>query len=381
MHTRDVIIIGGGVIGCSIAYHLGKKGVKALVIEKKQVAAEASCAAAGGLWPQSESSGPGVFLDLCLESNRMFPALHKEMDWWDIKFDPGGLLHLIEDEKGMEESKRLMEWQKRQGLDVTFLTTEETLKEEPALSPEILGSLHFKNDHQVSTIDLSHAYYLGAVNLGAEFMQDTEVVDIVLKDGKVEGVTVRRGASHKEDIHTNIVVNAAGSWSPLIGRMVGLKIPVIPIKGQIVLTEQLPPLFGCSLVTHDVYMMQKASRNVVLGSTREDVGYVKNVTVEGLEQLRSAGCRVIPRLKNATMIRTWAGLRPYTPDETPILGKVDEIEGFIMASGHFRNGILLSAITGKLISELIVDGRTSFPLEGTGLSRFPDHLLTEKQAV
>jgi len=128
-------------------------------------------------------------------------------------------------------------------------------------------------------------------------------------------------------------------------------------------------------------MMQKASRNIVLGSTREDVGYDKTVSIQGIENLRNAGCKVVPQLKNATMVRTWAGLRPYTPDEVPILGRVEEVEGFIMASGHFRNGILLSPITGKLIAELIVDGKTSLPLRDTRLSRFPGYLIKKKRVL
>jgi glycine oxidase len=378
--SKDIVIIGGGVIGCSIAYYLAKKGVKPLIIERKEIASEASCAAAGGLWPQSESNGPGVFLDLCLESKKMFPALSRELEW-DISFDPAGLLHLIEDEKAMEESEKLLNWQKKRGLQVEFLSREETLKKESALSPDILGSLYFENDDQLSTIDLSHAFYLEAIRLGAEVMQNTEVKGINLKKGRVEGVVIERKGSKKEIIQTKIVVNAAGAWSKIIGEMVGLRIPVSPMKGQIVLTDPLPTLFRCSLVAQDVYMMQKSSMNVVLGSTREDVGYNKTVTPEGIEKLRSAACNVIPRLKNAVMVRTWAGLRPYTQDEVPIFGRVDEVEGFIMACGHFRNGILLSPVTGKLIAELIIDKKTSFPLEGTRLSRFEDYLIKDKKAV
>lgn len=371
------MIIGGGVIGCSIAYYLAKQGIKPLILERRQISSEASCAAAGGLWPQSESNGPGIFLDLCLESNKMFPTLCRELEW-DIKFDPAGLLHLIEDEEAMEESKRLMEWQLKKGLKVEFLTREETLKMEPALSNDLLGSLYFDDDNQLSTIDLTHAFYLGAMSLGAKVMTDTEVKQIILTKRGIEGVIAKKGRQ-KEKINTRIVINAAGAWSRTIGEMVGLRIPVIPIRGQAVLTDPLPTLFRRSLVAKNVYMMQKASKNIVLGSTREDVGYDKMVSIEGIENLRNAGCQVIPQLKNATMVRTWAGLRPYTPDEVPILGKVDEVEGFIMASGHFRNGILLAPITGKLIAELIVDGKTSFPLKETRLSRFPNYIIEEKR--
>lgn len=378
-NTRDVVIIGGGVIGCSIAYYLAKKGIKPLILERRQIASEASCAGAGGLWPQSESKGPGIFLDLCIESNNMFPALCRELEW-NIGFDPSGLLHLIEDEEAMEESKRLMGWQLKRGLQVEFLTKEETLKMEPALSKDLLGSLYFSSDAQLSTIDLTHAFYLGAMGLGAEIMIDTEVKQIILKKKRIEGVIVKK-SRQKEKINTKIVINAAGAWSRNIGEMVGLRIPVIPIRGQIVLTDPLPELFRRSLVARDVYMMQKASKNIVLGSTREDVGYDKTVSIQGIENLRNAGCKVVPQLKNATMVRTWAGLRPFTPDEVPILGKVEEVEGFIMASGHFRNGILLAPITGKLIAELIVDGKTFFPIENTRLSRFPDYLIKKKRVL
>ncbi len=359
-----IVIAGGGIIGCAIAYYLGLKGVKSTVIERRDVGCEASSAAAGGLWPQAESSRPGIFMDLCLAGNAMFEELSRQLEL-DIEFRPSGLLHVVEDEQDREEAEKLMEWQLDSGLKVDWLDASETLKLEPSLSEDIMGSLYFPDDNHLNPLSLTRAFAVGAKKLGAEISTGTSVTGIKTVSGRVSSLVTDRG-----EIGADIIINAAGCWAGQVGAMVDMEVPVEPVRGQIILSEPLPPLFKRCIVTRDVYIIQKPRGNVVVGSTREFVGYDKSVTPEAIHQLHRGAVKAIPRLKSVSFIRAWAGLRPYTPDEIPIMGASDGPEGFLLATGHFRNGILLSAITGKLMSELITDGKASIPLEGYRLSRF-----------
>lgn len=362
--AEGIVIVGGGVIGCAIAYYLGLRGFKATVVERRDVGCEASGAAAGGLWPQAESSRAGAFLDLCLAGNGMFSELSRELEP-DIEFRESGLLHIIQDEEDLREAEHLMKWQKERGLRVEQLSASETRKLEPSLSEDMMGSLYFPDDNHVNPLNLTRAFAQGARKRGAEISTGVSVEGIKTVSGRVSSLVTDRG-----EIGADIIINAAGAWASHVGRMVDVEVPVEPVRGQIILSEPLPRLFRMCIVTKQVYLIQKPRGNIVVGSTREFVGYDKRVTTDAIGRLQEGAVKIIPRLRNASFIRTWAGLRPYTPDETPILGPADGPDGFLLATGHFRNGILLSAITGKLISELLVDGITSVPLEAYRLSRF-----------
>jgi len=368
-NSTNIVIVGGGVIGCAIAYYLSLEGIKATIVERKEVGCEASSAAAGGLWPQAESHDAGPFLDLCLAGNEMFEGLSKELET-DVEFRRSGLLHVIADEEDEREAAHLMEWQVKRGLEVQRLSASETRKLEPSISEDIRGSLHFPNDNHINPLNLTRAFAEGALKRGAKICAGDSVMGIKTVSGRVTSLVTDHG-----ELDADIIINAAGSWASQVGAMADVDIPVGPVRGQIILSEPLPPLLRMCIVTRDAYLIQKPRGNIVVGSTKEFVGYDKNVTLEAIHKLRHGAVKAIPRLKNVSFIRSWAGLRPYAPDETPILGPVDGPEGFLLANGHFRNGILLSAITGKLMSELITDGKTSIPLEEYKLSRF---LLNDK---
>jgi glycine oxidase ThiO len=361
-----ILIVGGGVIGCSIAYYLSLKGVKATLVERKGIGCEASSAAAGGLWPQAESSNPGPFLDLCLTGNDMFRDLSEQLKP-DIEYRESGLLHIIIDEEDRKEADELVEWQERQGLEVHRLNASETLEMEPALSEDLQGSLYFPNDNHLNPLNLTSAFAEGAGKRGAEILTGVSVEGIRTIAGRVTSLVTDRG-----DMGADLIINAAGSWAGRIGEMVDIQVPVEPVRGQIILSEPIAPLFKTCIVTRNAYLLQKPRGNVVVGSTREFVGYDKNVTPEAIHDLHRGAVQAVPRLKDASFIRSWAGLRPYTQDEIPLLGPVDGPQGFLLATGHFRNGILLSAITGKLMAELIVEGKTSVPPERYRLERYAD---------
>jgi len=375
----DVIIIGGGVIGSSIAYHLAKRKIKAVLLERDNLASGASKACDGLVFLQSKK--PGVHLELALASKKKFDHLKEELDF-DIEYKNHGGMVIIENEQELQAMKRFVKKQQDIGLNVSLLDTDQSRKMEPALSEKILGSTFSPLDGQVNPMLLTYAFIRAAKKLEAKVLTHMEITGIKLKSGKVRSIITTKG-----QITTDTIVNATGADAESIGRLVDLNIPIKPRRGQILVTEAAPQFLGRGLLsagyiaakfdpalakTHGVgiSMDQTSSGNLLLGSTREFVGFDKRTTYEGITNILRNTSKIIPRLKNMHIIRSFAGLRPYTPDGLPILGKIQDIEGFIMAAGHEGDGMALSPITGELIAELIDTGKTRISLDPFRLERF-----------
>jgi len=275
-----------------------------------------------------------------------------------------------------------VEKQQKIGLDVSLLDTDQARKMEPSLSEKILGSTFSPLDGQVNPILLTFAFISAAKKLGTEVLTHIEITGIELKSGEVRSIKTTKG-----EIQTDIIVNATGAYAARVGKLVDLDIPIKPRRGQILVTEAAPQILRRGLLSAGyiaakfdpslaetqgvgISMDQTSSGNLLLGSTREFVGFDKRTTYEGINSILRNTSRIIPQLKNMHIIRSFAGLRPYTPDGLPILGKVQGIEGFIMAAGHEGDGMALSPITGELIAELIDTGETSISLDPFRLERF-----------
>jgi len=375
----EVVVIGGGVIGSSITYYLAKKGVKVVLLEKNGIASGTSSSCEGLVILQSKK--PGVHLKLALESAKKFYNLKNELDY-DIEYRNNGGMVVIENNEELKAMKIFVEKQKSLGLKVSLLDKNKAIKKEPALSQDILGSTFSPLDAQVNPIYLSYAFINSAKNLGAKVYTHTEVTGIKLKSNKIRLIETTVG-----EIETEIAINAAGVSAPEIGRMVNLNIPIKPRRGQLLVTEQIPKILNGVLISakyiaakfnpklaetegEGISIEQTISGNLLIGSTREFVGINKNTTPEGISSIAKHIIMLFPQLEEINVIRTFAGFRPYTPDGLPILGEVKEIEGFIMAAGHEGDGIALSPITGDLIAELVVKGKTSIPLDEFKLERF-----------
>lgn len=375
----EAVIIGGGVIGSSIAYYLAKKRIKIILLEKDGIASGTSSACEGLVFLQSKK--PGVHLKLALESSKKFSNLKEELNY-DIEYKNNGGMVIIENNEELKAMKIFVEEQRNIGLDVSLLDRDRAKEKEPVLSQDILGSTYSPLDAQVNPMYLSFAFISSARNLGAEVYTHTEVTGIRLKSNRINSIETTIG-----EIKTDIVINAAGIYAPEIGRMVSLDIPIKPRRGQLLVTESVPKILNGVLISakyiaakfnpslaetegEGISIEQTVSGNILIGSTREFVGFNKNITPEGINSIAKHIIILFPQLKEINIIRTFAGLRPYTPDGLPILGKVEEIEGFIMAAGHEGDGIALSPITGDLIAELVVEDKTSIPLDEFKLERF-----------
>ena len=362
----DVVVIGGGAIGTSIAYHLARRHIDVTLVERDDIASGTSGACDGFVFLQSKK--PGAHLRMAMESAKMMERLSHELQQ-DIEYEKNGGMIVAKSQEDMLVLRDLVKRQQESGLEVHLLDSSEAREMEPCLSSDIAGATYSPLDAHVNPMSLCLALAQSARQMGAKILTNTEVTDVLIRDGKAEGVMTSRGV-----IKAEVVVNAAGVYAPFIGRMVGADLPITPRRGQVLVTESVPRMLKRVLLCSR-YIASKFSRNrtqntlgagmameqtragtLLIGSTREFVGYNRSVTPEGIRAILKHASDHVPAIKDLNIIRSFAGLRPHTPDGMPILGKVDGIEGFIVAAGHEGDGIALSPITGFLIAELIATG-------------------------
>jgi len=362
----DTIVIGGGVIGCSIAWRLARAGVRVLVLERAIPGAEASSAAAGILGAQEESHGPGPLTDLFLASRARFPAVAAELrdeTGLDIGHRETGLIAACFDEAEAEVLEGRYAWQRDAGLRVAWLRGGDLRDAEPGLGPAVIAGLAFPDDGQLEPRVYLRALSLAAAAAGARFSSGAYVRRVLHEGGRVAGVELE-GEVHR----TDRVVVAAGSWSSLVEGATLAPRAVRPMRGQIAQLETRPPLIRGTVTCAGGYVVGRADGRVLAGSTMELVGYDKRVTAGGLRHVLDLAVRLAPALAEASFTDSWANFRPLTGDELPLIGAAGP-DGLILATGHFRNGILLSAITADLVCELVTRGQTSRDLAPFSPSR------------
>jgi hydrogen cyanide synthase HcnC len=296
---------------------------------------------------------PQSFFDFALQSNAMYPALHQELKdnhGMDFKFEKTGLKFVIYDDEDRLYAEHIVACIPHLADQVRWLDQAALREAEPSVSHEASGALEFLCDHQVSPFRLADAYTEGARQNGVDMYFNTNVTGVLHHGSCVSGVqTAEAGV-----FHCNTLINAAGAWAAdLSEQATGIRIPVKPVKGQILLTERMPKILRGCLTISDCYVAQKDNGEILIGSTTEDKGFDVTTTYPEIAGLVQGAVRCIPELADVNLKRTWAGLRPGSPDELPILGPMSGVEGYLNACGHFRTGILTSAITGVLLDKLV----------------------------
>jgi glycine oxidase len=360
-NSADVVIVGGGVVGCAVAFRLAKAGVSPVLLERDQVGCEASGEAAGMLAPQSEADRPGAFFDLCLEGRWEFPALAEELEATtgiDIEHRRIGILLPFSDTATRERLLASAAWQREMGLKAEVLDRRSTISAEPLLADDVEGAVNFPDEAHVNSRALVTALAHAACRYGAVIAAGCPAITVVRNGDRVAGVNTGAGR-----VSTPMVVLAAGPWSGMFGESLNLSIPVSPAKGELLLVAPQGPLPRRIVYSKHAYLIPTPRGEAILGTTMELVGYDKRPTMAGMRAIVSGVLDLVPALGSSSLLRATAGLRPYTPDELPLLGPVPGLDGLILATGHHRNGILLGPITGKLIQELILDRSPSLPLE------------------
>ena len=369
--SADIVIIGGGVIGLSIARELALRGVsRVTLIERGGFGAEASCAAGGILAPQVEADGASEFFRFACTSRDKYSdfarALHEETGV-DVELDTTGTLYLGFTADDENELRRRHQWQTTAALRVEWLTGDEARRLEPNISPRVRCALRFPNDYQVENRRLIDALVKANQKLDVNLISNCEVRALRIEGGKLSAVETSAGL-----VSARVAVLAAGAWSSQIS-LTGLQrspISIEPVRGQILCFQPQPQIARHVIYTPRGYLVPRRDGRLLAGSTSEHAGFDKRVTAGGIESVRSIAIEIAPQLKHEALKDSWAGFRPRASDDLPVLGRSEEVYGFVYATGHYRNGILLAPITAEVIADLIVDGVYSTFLERFSPNRF-----------
>jgi glycine oxidase len=366
----DVVIVGGGIIGGSIAFDLGRRNLHVAVLDRQELMLEASWAAAGMLSPAPDCPAAIPLVPLGRASLELYPKFVgdvEEATGLRTGYRTGGAIEAICRGDAERELSTLVALHHGLGLPCEPLPLDEACKMEPALGRDARAAAFLPDECSVEPRALTAAVLTAAESTGAALCPRVKVTSLALDGKKCVGVKTSSG----EIFHAPQVVLAAGCWSSQIPEDAPYA-PTLPVRGQMAALRHSGAPIQHVLRSERGYLVPRgveSPQTVVVGSTIENTGYEKRVTSGGIEKILSAANELAPELAKAEIIETWCGLRPGTPDQLPILGPVD-IDGLMLATGHYRNGILLAPITAKLVGEWITEKRTSLDWEAFSPLRF-----------
>lgn len=360
--TWDVIVIGGGIIGLSLAIELRRQGASVLVVERGEPGREASYAA-GGMLVDCSMETLAALQELATASARMYPQFVNELEvesglHVDLR-DQGSIVFPAPEFPSPEQA------QERPGSAVADVLLKPLPAPLPDLEPALAGCnrpAFYLQERSVDPRDLVAAALAAAKRLGVDLSSREAVTEVHLSDGRVNGVVTQ-----KTSFLSSKVVNCAGAWSGQIGPY---PFPTRPVKGQMLYL--LPPNRG--LLAHvirspQVYMIPRSDGRILVGTTVEEAGFDKRTGVATIQRLHRAAVELIPELRNAKILEDWAGLRPGTPDALPILGATTT-PGYYVATGHFRDGILLAPVTARVMAQVINGQDPEYNLDAFLAARF-----------
>ncbi|WP_067924332.1 glycine oxidase ThiO [Alicyclobacillus shizuokensis] len=348
MNTYDTIVIGGGAVGCSCAWLMGQSGQSVLLLERGRLGGEASGAAAGMLGAQLEVKSPGPFFQLCLESRGLYPqwaeALLAETGI-DIELVQNGILQVAADERAARHLRTQLTWQQEHGGSGEWWPQEQLAAQEPLLAPAV-GALYLPEDGNISAPRLARA--VGeAARRRAQVREGAEVLRI---DPDGSGVRV---TTQEETFRAQQAVIASGAWAHALLSTLHVRFPIRPVKGQLLAVRPRRGRLTHTVHTESVYLVPKRDGTVVVGATEEHgAGFDRELTARGLATLLTGLAEVAPGLSDAVFERAWTGLRPGSSTGAPMIGRLPHQPQVIVAVGHFRNGVLLSPITARIVAAL-----------------------------
>ena len=376
MSHKRVLIIGGGAIGLAIGWRLARAGCSVGVFDRGRVGHSASWASAGMLSPLSEAQfEEEALLRLGLKAMEVYPDFVRELEaetGYCVGYRRDGVLMVGITQDDLEYLKFRYRYQRDLGLPVTYLSGAEAREKEPHLSAQVSAAVWCPGDHQVDNRQLTMALKRGVETAGGDIFERAEVDELLIDGTRVRGLRIR------DEVHTgDTVVLASGCWSRLLpGLPDCAKPPVRPVRGQIARLNMTPELALNTMVWYSrvatstvAYLVPKNNGHLVLGATSEEMGFDADVTAGGMFELLRAAWEVVPGIYDLPIVESMAGLRPGSRDDAPILGQTP-VEGLIMATGHYRKGILLTPLTALAIAEVILEGRTPEIIRPFGIDRF-----------
>ena len=366
-----ILVVGGGIIGCACALELAKAGAAVTLFERSTPGAEASGAAAGMLAPLGESADT-AFAKLAIESWRRYPEVVRDLrerTGVDVEHVTRGTVYPLataEDVRAAEARLR-HEWAREVGIEAW--DAGDVRSREPALASSVRGAMFVRGDHWINNERLVVADAQAAAGAGVAMMTGTAVSRILVEDDRARGV-VADGERYEADS----VLLAAGAWTGTLAESFGARLRIEPRRGQMLALSHVPALLTHCVNADDVYIVPRASGELLIGATVEKVGFQRAVTAAGIAGLLTAALAVVPGIAGLPISRTWSGLRPWAPDSLPVLGPWPGIEGLFVATAHYRSGILLAPITARLMTECMTHGRPSLDIKD-----FLPHRLVKDQ--
>lgn len=349
VRETEVVVVGAGAVGVSVAYHLAKRGKRVVLVDREGVGSGTSAATFALIWVHSKE--PAHYMELSLRSARMFPALVRELDA-DVHLEQQGGLTLCMSEADLANNRALVERQSVSPLyEGRLIDDAEVHRLQPGLSREVRGAVYSPNDGHLDSIRYVTALARGARRLGVVFALHTEVTGIERRDGLVSAVLTTNGR-----IAAPHVVNTAGPYAASIARMVDLDLAVRPVRGQVLVTLPMPKTLRLPMSG----VRQGPDGRFFMGFTREEAGYNTDVTPDAIRTIARNAVRRVPMLKDARLLRAFAGIRSMPADGLPCLGPIPSVPGFYVAVSH--SGITLSPLHGTVIADLICDGKTDIPI-------------------
>lgn len=358
MRRADVIILGGGIIGCALAEELARRGQRVIVVERGSVGSEASGAAAGILAAQVDLSSPGPLFELCQASRRLYPRWIAHLERCarrTVGYHANGILYLVSTRREAKAMERQARWQRKAGLRVERWVPTEIRRHEPAIDGRFICAYHFPTEAQVDNVSVMGALAVALRRARVTLREHTQVRRLRLRGQTVQGVETDHGS-----LAAPVVVNCLGSWADMDGRF-PVRLSVEPIRGQMLAFQGPKRLIHRTIMSARAYAVQRHDGQLLVGSTIERAGFNKSLTLEGMHAIL-CGLRYMSRaLHQCTFCEAWAGLRPATQHGRPLMGKTP-VEGLYVSTGHYRHGILLAPIAARLMADLILQGRASFDL-------------------
>lgn len=388
MKHFDIVVIGAGIIGCSVAYYLSKAGYKVALVDKGDIASGTSsrCDAVALICDKK----PGIDTEMGFKSIQLYKELAKEFSY-DFHFTSRGSLYVCETDEEMVLAGDYVAEQRKAGYDMRLIDRKEMFEREPHLARDLAGGIWTEVDSSMNPYLVCYAFVAEAQKYGLELFSHHEVKDIKLDiKGEVEAVV-----TDQTTLYTGKIVNCAGVWASRVGEMVGIEIPIRPRKGMVLVSEKTSRIV--SQKVHEFgYMLSKfedidyvrdvservdqhniaftieptEANNYLLGGHREFKGYDTRSENEVMRGIAERGMRFIPKLKDVNCLRAYAGIRPWVVDHLPIVSEVEEVPGFYIASGHEGDGISMAPITGKMVAQIIKGEKTDFNIDRLNFSRY-----------
>ena len=371
MAPPRVVVVGGGIAGAAVAVELATRNARVTLVERDQPGVGATGASAGMLAPQYEGDVDAPDFPFAVACREAWPSFRERLEAladWDMGFRTDGMLVANRSRQEEEHAGKALEAQRALGLPGEILTPGDARARHGDIAPGVPSWLWLPAEAHLDAQRLAVALADAVQAAGVELVRNAQVRALTARGSRATGVRLVDGT----ELQADRIVLAAGAWSAYLEGL-PRPLPVRPIRGQMLRLLPPEPLPWTLVCDHDGrYMVPRGNGSILVGSTMEDVGFQEAVTEEGRELLARAAAELIPKLEEGRIVESWAGLRPISADNLPILGPDPELEGLFYATGHGRNGVLFAPLVGRAVAELVLRDTTAVAWEAFRIQRFQE---------